>query len=189
MIEYPKNPYPKYKIQSELWLRENCKIPYVIIRPAAVWGDGDKTLENRVVEFLRTSPFIIHFGKWKGQNRWPLANVQNVAKTIVSVSTFDKFNYQPITIIDKEFTSIDKYYRDIAYKYFPNKQFKNLYLPFQIGKFIGFISTILSNALNLNQPIYDPTFYAVHHVSSNLDFKSDRMLEAIKQLEEIPITK
>ena len=50
MIEYPKNPYPKYKIMSETWLRENCS-KYVIIRPAAVWGEGDLTLEKRVVDF------------------------------------------------------------------------------------------------------------------------------------------
>ena len=38
---------------SENWLKENCK-HYVIIRPAAVWGEGDKTLENRFVDFLKT---------------------------------------------------------------------------------------------------------------------------------------
>ena len=184
LIEYPKNPYPRYKIMSENWLRENCPIKYVIIRPAAVWGEGDKTLESRVIEFLRTSPYIVHFGKWRGKCRWPLANVKNVAKTIVSVSTFDKYDNQAITIIDPEKTTIDEYYRGIASKYFPEKQFKNLYLPLWIGKFIGFISTTVSNMLNLNDPIFDPTFYAVHHVSSNLDFSSDRMLDSIEMLEK-----
>ena len=129
LLEYPKNPYPKYKIMSENWLRENCK-KYVIIRPAAVWGEGDKTLENRVIEFLRTSPFIVHFGKWKGKNRWPLANVKNVAKTIVAVSKTSKYDNEAITIIEPDKTTIDEYYNSIASKHFPQKRFKNIYLPF-----------------------------------------------------------
>ena len=183
LIEYPKNPYPRYKIMSELWLKENCK-NYVIIRPAAVWGEGDKTLESRVIEFLRTSPYIVHFGKWKGQNRWPLANVKNVAKTIVSVSIYNNFDREAITIIDSDKTTIDEYYKSIAAKYFPDKRFKNLCLPMWFGKFIGFISTTVSNLLRLKEPIFDPTFYAVHHVSSNLDFSSEKMEKAIELLEK-----
>ena len=182
LIEFPKNPYPRYKIKSENWLRENCQ-NYVIIRPAAVWGEGDKTLEKRFVDFLAVSPFIIHFGKWKGKNRWPLANVKNVAKTIVAVSQTDKFDREAITIIDKEKTSIDEYYRLLAKKYFPNKKFKSISLPFWFGKLIGLISTVLSNALGLREPIFDPTFYAVHHVSSNLDFSADKMYKAIEIIE------
>ena len=185
LAEYPHNPYPHYKIASENWLRENCRIPYVIIRPAAVWGEGDKTLESRVIEFLRTSPFIVHFGKWKGKNRWPLANVKNVAKTIVSVSKFNNFDNQAITIIDPKFTSIDEYYKNIAEKYFPDKTFRNLYLPLWMGELLGIVSTATSNLLKLKEPLFDPTFYAVHHVSSNLDFKSDKMMEAINMLDEI----
>lgn len=183
LIEYPKNPYPRYKIMSENWLRENCS-KYVIIRPAAVWGEGDLTLESRVIEFLKSSPFIVHFGKWRGKCRWPLANVKNVAKTIVAVSETDKFDNQAITIIDPEKTTIDEYYRSVAAQNFPNKKFRNLYLPLWVGKLIGLISTTISNMLKLKEPIFDPTFYAVHHVSSNLDFSSEKMLEAIKTLEE-----
>ena len=183
LTEYPKNPYPRYKIMSENWLRENCS-KFVIIRPAAVWGEGDLTLEKRVIDFLSTSPYIVHFGKWKGNCRWPLANVKNVAKTIVAVSETDKFDNESITIIDTEKTTIDEYYRGIAQKNFPDKSFKNLYLPLWVGKLIGFISTTISNLLGLKDPIFDPTFYAVHHVSSNLDFSSEKMEEAIKTLEE-----
>ena len=186
LVEYPKNPYPRYKIMSENWLRENCQ-KYVIIRPAAVWGEGDLTLEKRVIDFLKSSPFIVHFGKWRGQCRWPLANVKNVAKTIVAVSETDEFDNDAITIIDSEKTTIDDYYRNIAQKNFPDKKFRNLYLPFWAGKFIGFISTSLSNLLGLREPIFDPTFYAVHHVSSNLDFSNEKMLRAIKTLEKEPV--
>ena len=186
LCEFPSNPYPHYKIMSEQWLNQNCK-NYVIIRPAAVWGEGDKTIESRVVEFLRSSNYIINFGKWNGQNRWPLANVKNVAKTIVSVSMTNRFDKQAITIIDPERTTIDEYYRQIATKYFPGKEFKSVTLPFWLGKFLGWISTKASNMAGLSNPIFDPTYYAVHHVSSNLDFSCERMLEAIKMLENYPV--
>lgn len=182
-VEFPKNPYPRYKIKSEEWLEKN-PYNYVIIRPAAVYGEGDKTLENRVVEFLKFSPFIVHFGKWKGKNRWPLANVKNVANTIVAVSMTSEFDKQAITIIDPVKTTIDEYYHTIAKKYFPNRKYINLNLPFWFGKFLGFISTTLSNLFKLKAPLFDPTFYAVHHVSSNLDFSSEKMEMALKSLDK-----
>lgn len=192
LVEFPKNPYPRYKIKSENWLREN-PYNYVIIRPAAVYGEGDKTLENRVVKFLATSPFIVHFGKWRGQNRWPLANVKNVAEIIVAVSMTDEFDKQAITIIDSKKTTIDEYYRSIAKKYFPNRKFRNLYLPFWFGKMLGLVSTTLSNLLKLKSPLFDPTFYAVHHVSSNLDFSSKKMEKVLnildKQMHELCFNK
>ena len=164
---------------SENWIRENCKIPYIIIRPAAVYGEGDKTLEKRVVDFLKSSPYIIHFGKWKGQNRWPLANVKNVAKTIVAVSETNKYDNQAITIIDSEKTTIDEYYRNIAKKYLPDKKFKTITLPLWFGKLLGIISTVISNIFHFRHPIFDPTYYAVHHVSSNLDMSSEKMEEIL----------
>ena len=179
LTEFPKNPYPRYKIKSELWLKENCKKPYIFIRPAAVYGEDDKTLEKRFVEFLEVSPFIVHFGKWKGKNRWPLANVKNVAKTIVAVSETDNYNNQAITIIDSKKTTIDEYYRELAKKYFPERNYKTITFPFWVGKLLGFISTTLSNLLKKRHPIFDPTFYAVHHVSSNLDFSSKKMEEVL----------
>ena len=179
---FPKNYYPEYKIKSEQWLQNEYKNNYVIIRPAAVWGENDLTLEKRVVDFLKTSPFIVHFGKWKGKNRWPLASVDNVSKTILSVCLNSEFDKQKINIIDSKVTTIDEYYLGIAKKYFPNKTFKELYLPMWVGKIIGFISTTLSNILKLNDPIFDPTYYSLHHVSSNLDFDNKKMLRALELL-------
>ena len=58
------NPYPRYKIMAELWLRDNLPPErFACVRPAAVWGPGDETLERRVADFLRSSPFIVHFGR------------------------------------------------------------------------------------------------------------------------------
>lgn len=180
----PLNPYPKYKIESEKWLSANVdKDKYVIIRPAAVWGEGDKTLENRAYEFLKTSPFIVHFGKWKGKNRWPLANVKNAARVIFVCANCDDFNGEAINIIDEKHTTIDEYYRQVAQKYFPDKKFKTITLPLWIGKTIGLVSTTLSNLLKLNQPLFDPTYYAVHHVASNLDFSCAKMKKVLQSFD------
>lgn len=176
MCEFPKNPYPKYKIKSELWLKENLTSEkYVIIRPAAVWGKGDKTLEKRFLGFLRMSPFIVHFGKWKGKNRWPLANVETLAKVVFSCCLTDEFTGQAVNIIDTKRTTIDEYYRELIGKYFPDKKFRTITLPMWVGKIIGLTSTVLSYILRTKYPIFDPSYYALHHISSNLDFDNSKM--------------
>lgn len=185
----PINPYPKYKIESEKWLIQNMpKDKYVIIRPAAVYGDNDKTLEKRFVDFLKISPFIIHFGKNKGKNRWPLANVKYVAKSVVAGCISDIFNGKAINIIDEKTTTMDEYYRIVAKKYFPEKKYMTITLPFCFGQVIGYISTTLSNMLSLKNPIYEPTLYALYSVSSNLDFSCKRMKQAIEIYDEYDLS-
>ncbi len=170
------NPYQKYKIKSEKWIKENLdKNKYIIIRPAAVWGEGDKTLEKRFVDFLKYSPFIVYFGKWKGNNRWPLANVETLAKTIHILSNTDEFNGEAINIIDKKHTTLCEFYKKMTQKHFPNKKFHNIYLPLWLGISIGGISTFVSNMLRLKSPIFDPSLYAVLSVSHNLDFSCEKL--------------
>jgi nucleoside-diphosphate-sugar epimerase len=91
------------------------------LRPAAVYGEDDMTIEKRAVDFLRISHFIVHFGKWKGQNRWPAANVETVAAAAYAAAVSDEFNGTAINIIDEKRISMDEYYRQIGAKYFPKK--------------------------------------------------------------------
>ena len=186
---FPKNPYPKYKIEAENWIKNNYNKKHVILRPAAVWGENDKTIENRVVDFLKISPFLVYFGKWKGKNRWPLANVENIAKVVFAVCLYDDFDNEAINIIDSELTKISDYYQKIAKKYFPNKNFKSIYLPLWIGKIIGFISSFLSDIFRLKKPLFDPTYYSLHHISSNLDFDNQKMLKAINLADNLNFEK
>lgn len=170
------NPYQKYKIQSEKWIKNNLPSnKYVILRPGAIYGEGDETLESRFTDFLDHSPFIIHFGKWRGKNRWPLTNVENVAKAAYYTSLSDDFNGEAITIIDENKISIDDFYQIIAKKHFPDKRYKTICLPLWSGLTIGSLSTFLSNLLRLKKPIFDPTAYAIKHISSNLDFSCNRL--------------
>ena len=177
----PLSPYPKYKIESEKWLRANLPTDkYVILRPAAVYGEGDKSIAIRFVKFLDSSPFIVHFGKWKGQNRWPSAAVEKVAQVAYVAACCTDFDGQSINIIDPERTTMEVFYRNIAAKYFPNKKFRSITIPFWVGKLLGRVSTTLSNVLGRTKQVFDPSFYAVHHVASNLDFSCARQQKALE---------
>ncbi len=188
-LEYetkPLSPYPKYKIKSEKWIKKNIeKNKYVIIRPAAVWGQGDKTLLRRVVDFLKVSPFIVNFGKWHGTNRWPLANVKNIAKVVYTTAICSDFDGEAINIIDEKRTSINEYYQQTAREYFAEKTFTSITLPFWLGKIIGKISTTLTNLLGRTTELFDPTFYSVHHVAFNLDFSCKKQNEVLSKYKEL----
>ena len=77
------NPYPKYKILSEKWLAANLpRKRFSCVRPCVVYGRGDTSITPRTVAYLKNSPIVFHFGKWRGRNRWPLAHVENVCRTL-----------------------------------------------------------------------------------------------------------
>lgn len=170
------NPYPEFKILAEKWIRE--KFPperFSILRPGAVWGPDDTTLTARILAFLRGSPVIIHFGPWRGRNRWPLAHVRNVATAALLASTRPEAAGKAINVMDTEKTSIDEFYRLLAGTFFPEKAFRTIHFPLSVGRGVGRAVSGVSNALDLDQPFMDPSFYAVHHVSSNLDFGNERL--------------
>lgn len=169
----PVNPYPKYKILAEKWIQaELPKERYSIIRPAAVWGEDDPTLTARIKAFLKWSPVIVHFGPWKGRNRWPLAKVESVALAAFLAAFQPLAQGRAIQVLDEKHTTIDEFYRQVAARYFPGKKYKTICLPMWGGIIIGAVSTVVSNLLNTAKPVYDPTLYALYSVSRNLDFSS-----------------
>jgi nucleoside-diphosphate-sugar epimerase len=174
--ERPDNPYPEFKIAAEQFIRTELPADqYSIVRPAQVWGVGDQTLTSRIVDFLKWSPWIVHFGKWRGSNRWPLAHVKNVALTIFLAATASDSGGQAINVIDDEKTTIDEFYRILARIYLPNKTYKTVTLPFRLGRLVAFMVSCISNMLNLNKPFIDPSYYALYAISHNLDFSNSRM--------------
>lgn len=170
------NPYPEYKIAAENWIRQNLPPgKFSIIRPAAVWGAGDRTFAPRILSFLRMVPWIIHFGKWRGANRWPLAHVRNVAASLFLAASLPSAAGQAINVIDDEVTSADEFYRILAGLYLPGKKFKSVILPFWPAKILGGGITAVSNLLNLKHPFMDPSLYALYAVSCDLDFDNTRL--------------
>ncbi|RPI79134.1 MAG: SDR family NAD(P)-dependent oxidoreductase [Desulfobacteraceae bacterium] len=177
------NPYPEYKILAEQWLVENLQPEqYGIVQPASVWGVGDTTMTARAVDFLRVSPWIIHFGHWKGRNRWPMAHVRNVAAGIYLAAVRSELAGKAVHILDSEFTSCDDFYRIIAGIYLPGKKFGRICLPLWLGKAFGGVVSLVSNLFNLDRPITDPSLYALHIVSSNLDFDNQRFVQIMKKV-------
>jgi len=172
----PKNFYPIFKIAAENFIRrELSPDQFVIIRPAQVWGIGDQTLTPRIVAFLRGSSRIVHFGRWRGQNRWPLAHVCNVALSTFLAAVDSSVGGQAINVVDDEQTTVDEFCRILAELYLPNKKLKTIMLPFWLGQCVAVVISGISTLLNLNKPFTDPSFYALYAVSHNLDFSNHRM--------------
>ena len=179
-----KNNYPKYKILAEKWIKSNMPADkYSIVRPAAVWGDDDPTLTKRTVDFLQVSPYILHFGKWKGRNRWPLVHVDYLARAICAAASLKQANGSVFNVLESENISIDGYYRMIAKRFMPEKQFKTIYLPLWTGIIYGWVVSVVSNLLNLKQPFTDPSLYALYSISSNLDFSNARCEELVSSID------
>ncbi len=186
---HPANPYPEFKIDAEKWL--TSELPsnrYAIVRPAAVWGKGDLTITKRVVDFLRVSPWIVHFGHWKGENRWPLAHVRNVAAAIYLASSEPGFAGQAMNVLDSERVSIDEFYRMMARTFFPSKSFRTFTIPYIFASPVAKLITLISNQLNLTKPITDPSHYALLSVSSNLDFSNQRFMDLMKAAGRAPVS-
>ena len=165
------NPYPRYKILAERWLKQNLPPSrFACVRPAAVWGPGDQTLERRVADFLRHSPFIFHFGKWRGGNRWPLADVRRVAEAAWLAATTNRWDGDGVTVIDSRRITAEMFYRETAARLFPGRHYRTVCLPMWIGVCIGRLSSFLAAAMRQTHVPFDPSYYALKTVSCNLDF-------------------
>lgn len=185
----PANPYPVHKILAEAAVRRELPpAQWAIVRPAAVWGRGDRTLTPRIVSFLRGSPWVVHFGPWRGRNRWPLAHVRNVATTLMLAARSAQAGLT-VNVLDDEVTSIDGFYRMLASAYLPGKAFRTLCLPFWTGRLMGSVISAVSTALNLDHPFADPSYYALYSVSRNLDFSNRRMNALFAGAGRRPVTR
>lgn len=185
----PRNPYPLSKIAAEAVIRSRLPADrYVILRPAQVWGVGDTTLTARIVGFLRASPWIVHFGPWRGRNRWPHAHVRNVAAACALAAVRPEGAGRAINVVDNEHTSIDGFYRLLAAVYLPHRRFGAITLPRAAGVAIGWPISAVSTLLGLRHPFADPSHYAAYAVSHNLDFGNRRLRELFAAAGEEQLT-
>ena len=172
-----RNPYPKYKIKSEEFLQSELPPErFACVRPCVVFGNGDTTITPRAVAFLKSSPFVIHFGKWRGQNRWPLAHVENVCRTLHGAMVLPEAGGKGVTVLDSRYTTLSDYYRELAAKYLPDKKIREITLPLWTIRGPAWISSTFSG----EKALFDPTLYALDTITSNLDFSNARMLEYIR---------
>ncbi|MBN2452082.1 MAG: NAD(P)-dependent oxidoreductase [Lentisphaeria bacterium] len=186
----PANPYPEFKIAAEACIRAGLPPDrYSILRPGAVWGPGDPTLTPRIVAFLRASPWIVHFGPWRGRNRWPLAHVRNVAAALYLATVQPEAAGTAINVLDSETTTVEEWYRLLADIYLPGKRCRGVVLPLWLGLAFGRAVSGISTFLNLRRPFLDPSCYAVRSVSANLDFSNARMLELFQRARLTPVSR
>lgn len=172
------NPYPKYKILSEKWLSANLpRERFSCVRPCVVYGRGDTSITPRTVAYLKNSPFVFHFGKWRGRNRWPLAHVENVCRTLHAAMVLPEAGGEGVTVLDSRRVTVSEYYRELAAEFLPGKRLREMTLPMALIRPIAALSTALSK----RKPLFDPTLYALDTVSHNLDFSNARMLSWLEK--------
>lgn len=180
--ESVRNYYPLYKVKTELWLRENVPPErYSCVRPCVVWGNGDTSITPRAVGFLKSSPCVIHFGKWHGQNRCALAHVENVSATLLAAATIPELGGQGVHVLDPERTSWSGFYRMLHDEFLPNKSFREISVPAWSIRPLAKLSSGLSTLFNRYAPVFDPSDYALDTVIYSIDLSSDKMVRVIEQ--------
>lgn len=167
------NPYPKYKILSEKWFKANLPSErFSCVRPCVIYGRGDTSITPRTVAYLKSSPFAFHFGRWKGKNRWPLAHVENVCRTLHAAMVLPEAGGAGVTVLDSRRVTVSDYYHELAAEFLPGKRLREVALPMALIRPVAALSTMLSRC----EPIFDPTLYALDTIAHNLDFSNRRMI-------------
>ena len=96
-------------------------LPYVIVRPGAVYGPGKNTITGRVG--IDTFGFFIHFG---GANKIPFSYVDNCAEAIALAGLVEGVDGQVFNIVDDNLPSSRRFLR--LYK--KNvRRFRSIHLP------------------------------------------------------------
>jgi len=117
--------YAKLK-QDELVQDYNSKhgIPYVIVRPGAVYGPGAHQLTGRVG--IYTFGIFLHLG---GSNRIPLTYVDNCAEAIVLAGLQPGVEGQVFNIVDDDLPTSRQFLR--MYKKH-GRRFHSIYVPYRL---------------------------------------------------------
>jgi nucleoside-diphosphate-sugar epimerase len=100
------------KLKQEELVREyggKRGLPYVIVRPGAVFGPGKLALSGRVG--INTFGFFIHLG---GSNRLPLTFVDNCAEAIVLAGPKPGIDGETFNVVDDDLPTSKQFFR--AYK-------------------------------------------------------------------------
>ncbi len=97
------------------------KVPYVIVRPGAVYGQGNESITVRVG--IGTFGIFLHLG---GSNTLPLTYVENCAEAIVLAGLKIGIEGEVFNVVDDELPSSRKY---LAMYKTKAKSFFSLYVP------------------------------------------------------------
>ena len=119
--------YTFAKVRQEELVRDYGRkhhIPYVIVRPGAVYGPGKAEITGRVG--IDTFGFFLHLG---GANQIPLTYVDNCAEAIVLAGIVKSVDGETFNIVDDYLPSsrqfLKMYKKNVGY-------FKSLYVPYRM---------------------------------------------------------
>lgn len=122
------NPYCYGKVKQDELVKdygEKHHIPYVIVRPGAVFGPGKKAITGRVG--IDTFGIFLHLG---GSSRIPLTYIDNCAEAIMLAGIKPGIDRMVFNVIDddpptsREF--LKKYKREV-------KRFRSIYIPHTVS--------------------------------------------------------
>ncbi|GAB6059906.1 NAD-dependent epimerase/dehydratase family protein [Desulfonatronum parangueonense] len=147
----PDDEYQKTKLDAELWLKDfsgKHGLPYTVIRPAAIYGPGDK----RLLKLFRMAlkPVFILLGK--GKCMYHLVHVDDLTNAALVASTHpDASGEAFIVAADEPFAIVD--IAQIVAEHF-GKTFRVLRLP--IGPFFlaADLCERICRPLGIEPPIY-----------------------------------
>jgi nucleoside-diphosphate-sugar epimerase len=119
--------------QDELVLEyaQQYAIPYVILRPGAVYGPGSSQITGRVG--INTFGIFLHLG---GSNRLPLTYVDNCADAIVQAGIKRGVDGEVFNVVDDDLPTSRQFLR--LYKKHA-RRFRSIYIPYRIFYFCCFL--------------------------------------------------
>jgi nucleoside-diphosphate-sugar epimerase len=123
-----QDPYAYAKLKQEQLVQRyhRCfKLPYVILRPGAVWGPGKPSLTGRIG--INTFGFFLHLG---GSNRIPMTYVDNCAEAIVRAGVVRGIDAQVFNVVDDELPTSREFLR--LYKRHV-RRFVSIPVPYQVA--------------------------------------------------------
>ncbi|MGC1187153.1 MAG: NAD(P)-dependent oxidoreductase [Candidatus Acidiferrales bacterium] len=122
------------KVKQEQLLAEygkNFGIPYVIVRPGSVYGEGKGEIAGRVG--IGTFGFFLHMG---GSNPIPFTYVDNCAEAIVLAGLVKGVDGEIFNVVDDDLPSSRKFLR----MYKKNvRRFKSVYIPHQASYALSYL--------------------------------------------------
>ena len=127
-------PYTFAKAKQDALVLEYNKryqIPYVFVRPGAVYGPGKYNITGRVG--IDTFGFFLHLG---GSNKIPLTYVDNCAEAIVLAGIREGFDGEVFNIVDDELPTS----REFLKLYKKNVgHFRSIFIPYRLFYFLSYL--------------------------------------------------
>ncbi len=147
----PGDGYQRTKLEAEQWLNEFAaenKLPYTIIRPAAIYGPGDRRLVKLFKMALK--PYFLLLGK--GKCMYHLVHVDDLTNTFIIAATHPDAQGETFISGSNEPIAIADIAKIVAENF--GKTFKVMRLP--IGPFFlaGDICEAICKPLGIEPPIY-----------------------------------